>query len=325
MTQKRKIPVLIVTGFLGAGKTTFINHIIQQNRHLKLALIENEFGETSVDPQLVTGIDGNQIFELNNGCICCTITNEFSLALNELAEKLPDIGFLLIETTGVADLSQVIRPFFSDAALKEHFRLTGSVCIVDMVNFDRMIGNKEQQMQIIHSDYILMNKAENIPEKKAEEIKRVIAFYNSSAKTENTSFAQTSDFCLGTFESDIQTKIEKKLAAPVAFRVIESAHYTSYTHRFPGYINFERFQYWFNYFAAINQPDIYRIKGVLFPEGEVSKTIVQAVGGSVNYTEGSVISPSEEINNTLVFIGRSIDFKRVASELENYLSDHINP
>lgn len=314
-----------MTGFLGAGKTTFINHIIKLHHHLKLALIENEFGEVSVDSQLVTGINGNQIFELSNGCICCTITNEFSLALTGLSEQLPDIDFLLIETTGVADLSQVIRPFYADNELTKRFLLTGAVCIVDAVNFGQMINLPPQQMQLIHSDYILINKAEDVSSETIAEISKSISAYNSSAKTEITNFAHTENFRLETAGSDIQEKMEKKLAAPVLFRIVESPRFTTFTHRFPGFIDLQKFQYWFDYFAAINQTDIFRIKGVLFPKGETTKTIVQSVGGATSYIEGSFIFPSEEIMNTLVFIGRSVDFERIVYELEDYLSEDENP
>ncbi len=314
-----------MTGFLGAGKTTFINHIIHLHPHLKLALIENEFGEVSVDSQLVTGIDGNQIFELSNGCICCTITNEFSLALTALSEQLPDIGFLLIETTGVADLSKVISPFFADDELKKRFLLTGAVCIVDAVNFDQMIKLPPQQMQLIHSDYILINKAEDVSPDVVAGILRSINAYNSSAKTEITNFARTENFGLETLDSDIQEKMEKKLAAPILFRVVESPRFTTFTHRFPGFVDLRRFQYWFDYFAAINQIDIFRVKGVLFPKGGATKTIVQSVGGATSYSDGSFIFPSEEIINTIVFIGRAIDFERIGYELESYLSEDGNP
>lgn len=325
MNTKRKIPVLIVTGFLGAGKTTFINHIVQFHRRLKLALIENEFGEVSVDSQLITGVDGNQIFELSNGCICCTITNEFSLALTNLADKLPNLDFLLIETTGVADLSKVISPFYADKDLSERFMLTGSVCIVDAVNFDNLINLPIQQMQLIYCDYIVINKTEGLSNETINDISKSIQAYNSTSKTEITNYAQTANFRLETFDNDIQQTIEKKLATPVMFRIVESTRFTTFTHRFSGEINLERFKYWFDYFASINQLDIYRIKGILYPQGEATKIIVQSVGGATSYTEGSFISPSEEKNNTLVFIGRSIDTDRIVYELESYLSEDINP
>ncbi len=325
MTAARKISVLIVTGFLGAGKTTFINHLIQVNRSKKLALLENEFGEESVDTSLITGIDGNRIFELSNGCICCSITNEFSVALTELSNQLAEIDCLLIETSGVADLSQVIRPFLSDRMLNDRYRLIGSVCVVDAVNYEKMIELPAQQMQLIHSDYVLINKSEEVSAGKIESIRRSITAFNSSAHIETTSFAQTCDFSLDTLDADIQEKLEKKLSAPVMFRVVEMTRFSTFTHRFAGRINLEKFRYWFDYFAAINQTDIYRIKGILFADKEVSKTIVQSVGGSTRYSEGSIIRPGEEIENTLVFIGRNIDFSRIVLELEDYLTEDENP
>lgn len=325
MTAKRKIPVLIITGFLGAGKTTFINHLIQTNGNKKLALLENEFGEVSVDSSLVTGIDGNRIFELSNGCICCSITNEFSLALTELSGQLADVDYLLIETSGVADLSQVIRPFLSDRMLNDRYQLVGSVCVVDAVNYSRMIELPPQQMQLIHSDYVLINKSEDATSEQIESVKRSISAFNSSAQTEITAFAQTREFSLDTLDVDIQEKLEKKLGAPVMFRLVEMTRFTTYTHRFSGRVNLNKFKYWFDYFAAINQTDIYRIKGILFPENDATKTIVQSVGGATRYSEGSIIRPGEEVQNTLVFIGKNIDFDRIAYELEDYLTEEEDP
>ena len=325
LVSKRKIPVLIVTGFLGAGKTTFINHIIQSHRHLKLALIENEFGEVSVDSELIADLDGSRIFELSNGCICCTITNEFSLALNELADQLFDIDYLLIETTGVADLSKVISPFYADRDLKERFILNGAVCVVDAVNFNQSVMLSVQQMQLVYSDFILINKTEGLSFEVLDGIAKSISAYNSTAKTEMTNYARTDHLQLETFDEEILEKMEKKLAVPVMFRLVESPRFVTFTHRFPGYINLDRFKYWFDYFASINQLDVWRIKGVLYPQGEAMKTIVQSVGGAVKYTGGSVITPSEEINNTLVFIGKVIDRERIVYELESYLSEDINP
>lgn len=321
MDSGRKIPVLIVTGFLGAGKTTFINHLVRANRHLKLALIENEFGETSIDQDLIVGIKGENIFDLSSGCICCTISNEFSLTLLDLSEKLGHLDYLLIETTGIANLSNVIRPFYSDENLKKKYQLSGNVCIVDAMHFDEQLAGPDQQMQVILSDYLVVNKAENSDASVSENIIRRLHAYNNSSKIEFCQYSQTKEFDLGTFEENVHTKLEKKLAEPVIFRLIESPRYTTFTHKFEGRVNLARFQYWFNYFAAINQSDIYRIKGVLFQEGSTRKTIVQSVGGAVSYSEGSFISPGEKEKNTLVFIGRDIDFERISFELNDYLSE----
>jgi G3E family GTPase len=103
MNTKNKISVNIITGFLGAGKTTFINQILKNNPDKQFALVENEFGDVSIDTKLIKGLDASQMFELKQGCICCTISDEYELVLLELAERFPNIEHLLIETTGIAD------------------------------------------------------------------------------------------------------------------------------------------------------------------------------------------------------------------------------
>ena len=314
-----KIRVILVTGFLGAGKTTFINEVIKKHQHLKLALVENEFGEKSIDQDLIIGMRADNIFDLSNGCICCTISNEFSLTLLDLADKAGELDFLLIETTGIADLSNVIRPFYDDEDLRERYELQGSVCLVDARNFEEQLAGNEQQMQVILSDLLIVNKTDEIDAKALPVLERQLLAYNGSALVERTNFGLLEDFSLSEFSERVKGKLEQKLSQPVMFRVVESKKYSTFTHQFPGFINFERFRYWFNYYAAINQREIYRIKGILNTQDSPCKTIVQAVGGAVSYAEGSFLEPGEEPVNTLVFIGKDIDHERVVYELMHYL------
>ena len=320
LENKRKIRVVLVTGFLGAGKTTFINEIIKKHQHLKLALVENEFGAASIDQDLIVGMRAENIFDLSNGCICCTISNEFSLTLLDLADKAGELDFLLIETTGIADLSNVIRPFYDDDELKERFELQGSVCLVDARNHQEQLSGNEQQMQVILSDLLIINKSDKIDAKALSALERQLLAYNHSALIERTNFGLLENFSLDGFIERVQGKLEIKLAQPVMFRLVESKKYSTFTHQFTGFINLERFKYWFNYYAAINQREIYRIKGILNSGSSPFKTIVQSVGGAVSYAEGSMIEPGEEPVNTLVFIGKEIDHDRVIHELMHYLN-----
>jgi G3E family GTPase len=306
---------------LGAGKTSFINEVIRRNQHLKLALVENEFGEQSIDKDLIIGMRSENIFDLSNGCICCSISNEFSLTLLDLAEKAGEIDFLLIETTGIADLSNVIKPFYDDPGLKEKYTLAGSVCLVDAVNFDQQMSGREQQMQVILSDLVLINKADEVPEKTITNISNSLAAWNGTAQIEKTNFGKAGQFSLEGFAGQVQSKLEKKLAGPVLFRVVESKRYTTFTHQFSGTISLDKFRHWFDYFASINQREIYRIKGVLFTDDNPNKVIVQSVGGATSYSEGSIIMPGEAANNRLVFIGKEIDVDRIVHELSQYLTE----
>ncbi|WP_299578059.1 GTP-binding protein [uncultured Sunxiuqinia sp.] len=320
MEQHTKIPVVLVTGFLGAGKTTLINEIIHHHQHLKLALVENEFGQQSIDQDLIVGMRSENIFDLSNGCICCSISNEFSLTLLDLADKAGEIDYLLIETTGVADLSNVIKPFYDDQELKEKYTLAGSVCLIDASNFDQQMSEREQQMQVILSDLLVVNKTDMVDETKLDAIKKNLTAWNRTAQIQTTKFGQCNELQLDHFAESVHGQLEKKMAEPVMFRLVQSKKYTTFTHEFSGEISLERFKYWFNYFAAINQREIYRIKGILFSQNSPTKTIVQSVGGATSYAEGSMIIPGEKPINRLVFIGKEIDFDRISFELDHYLN-----
>ncbi|WP_320168012.1 GTP-binding protein [Mangrovibacterium marinum] len=319
LSEIKKIRVILVTGFLGAGKTTFINELIKKHQHLKLALVENEFGEKSIDQDLIVGMRADNIFDLSNGCICCTISNEFSLTLLDLADKAGELDFLLIETTGIADLANVIKPFFDDDDLKERFQLDGSICLVDAQNATRQLTATEQQMQLILSDLLLVNKVDEIDAKSLSILERQLLAFNGSALIRQANYGVLADLSLEKFSEAVQGQIEQKLARPVMFRMVESKKYSTFTHQFDGFINLDRFKYWFNYYAAINQREIYRIKGLLCAQNSPFKTIVQSVGGAVSYAEGSFLEPGEEPVNTLVFIGSDIDHERVVHELMHYL------
>jgi len=320
MYKEKKIRVVLVTGFLGAGKTTFINEVIKKHQHLKLALVENEFGEKSIDQDLIVGMRAENIFDLSNGCICCTISNEFSLTLLDLADKAGELDFLLIETTGIADLANVIRPFYDDEDLRERFELQGSICLVDARNYEEQLAGNEQQMQVILSDLLIINKAGEIDAKALSSLERQLFGYNNSALLEYANYGFLDDFLLEVFGEKVFGKLEQKLTQPVVFRLVESKKYSTFTHQFTGFVNLERFKYWFNYFAAINQREIYRVKGLLNSTDSPFKTIVQAVGGAVSYAEGSFAEPAGEPVNTLVFIGKHIDHERVVHELTHYLN-----
>jgi len=136
MIQKDKISVTVITGFLGAGKTTFINFLLKKYPEIQFALVENEFGDVAIDSKLIKGVDASRLFELKQGCICCTITNEYELVLQELAERFPHVQHLLIETTGIADPAGVIRPFFREERLKELYSFNGTICMLDALNFE---------------------------------------------------------------------------------------------------------------------------------------------------------------------------------------------
>jgi len=190
LSEKPKIPVLIVTGFLGAGKTTFINQLLKQNNEVKIGLIENEFGDVSIDAKLITDYQPESIIEFNNGCICCTLYNEFSLTLQELVKNHQHMEHLIIETTGITDPGPIIKTFYQDDDLKRIFELNGTICLVDSINFLQYIGGSTQQKQIILSDMIILNKTSSVDGCTIARIKKKVAALNQTAIVTETDYAQ---------------------------------------------------------------------------------------------------------------------------------------
>lgn len=318
MPIKPKIPVTIVTGFLGSGKTTFINNLLLQNYEVKIGLIENEFGDTSIDSQLIANYQPGNILELNNGCICCSLLNEFPLALQEIVKNNPQLEQLIIETSGVTDPGPVIEPFFQDPDLIRLFELSATICLVDAVNFQEEIGAFEQQKQIILSDLILINKSSDANPEKVVYLRKKIAALNTTATVIETNFGFLDSAHLYILQPQIQDDFVKKLRKPLYFEQGVS-EFHSFTIRFGGYLNEHRFSEWLQYFASLYRKQIFRIKGMVNFQDTPLTGIVQSVGGMISISEGSVANPYEPLENVLVFIGQGISKLEIERHFSQFL------
>jgi len=311
-----------VTGFLGAGKTTFINHLLLQNRRTKIGLIENEFGDVSIDSKLIANYKPESILELNNGCICCSLFNEFSLALQELVKKQDHLEQLIIETTGIADPGPIIEPFFQDADLARRFELSCTVCLVDSVNFLEQISGFEQQRQIILSDLIIINKISDVNSFRLSAIRKKLVELNKTALVFETNYAGVDLPHLHSLLPEIQDEFIRKLRKPY-YSEPDTTEYHSFTIRFGDFINEKRFREWFTYFSYIHRENIYRIKGIVNFENSPLLGIVQAVGGNASITEGSVANPYEPLENILIFIGKEISKYEIEKEIRQFLTKEV--
>ena len=154
------IPVTVLTGFLGAGKTTLLNRILTEHHGRKLAVIENEFGEIGIDHQLVVRSD-EELFEMNNGCICCSVRGDLIRILGRLLKRKDKLDGILIETTGLANPAPVAQTFFTDDEMKRSFRLDAIVTVVDARHAGRHLdADDESVKQVGFADVILLNKTD---------------------------------------------------------------------------------------------------------------------------------------------------------------------
>ncbi|WP_167615122.1 CobW family GTP-binding protein [Maribellus sediminis] len=296
MQHKTKIPVTVITGFLGAGKTTFINNLLQKYQGRKFALVENEFGEVAIDTKLIKGVDASQMFELKQGCICCTITDEYELVLQELAERFPDVEHLLIETTGVADPAGVIQPFFSDEQLKELYQYNGTICLVDALHYKDQPEKELTMKQLAVADLILANKSETLDKRSTADIKSELRTINPFALVDFTSFGQAEEIELD--------QLQEKERSVFDFVSLASshAHIQTKTYKFDHLLSREEFMRNLEYTIDIYKREIYRVKGVLYFQNEPFEYILQGVGGSFELIEGDpYLKPGE---SKIVFIGK---------------------
>src|SRR5665213_2161320 len=154
------IPVTVLTGFLGAGKTTLLNRILTEQHGRKLAVIENEFGEVGVDNQLVIAGE-EELFEMNNGCICCSVRGDLIRILGRLLKRKDRLDGILIETTGLANPAPVAQTFFTDDEMKRSFRLDAIVTVVDAKHVSTHLDSGDESVkQLAFADVILLNKTD---------------------------------------------------------------------------------------------------------------------------------------------------------------------
>ncbi len=202
--SKKLLPVTIISGFLGSGKTTLLNHILKNQVGLKTAVLVNEFGEIGIDNDLI--IEGSEdMIELNNGCICCTINGELLNTVSKVLERSKKIDYLIVETTGLADPLPVAMTFAA-GDLREKVRLDSIITVIDGENFDFEINNTSvAYSQILYGDILLLNKCDLVNE---EQLKKVEKFINKIKKeprilrSTNSEVGLQTIMSVGLFETD---------------------------------------------------------------------------------------------------------------------------
>ncbi len=222
-----KIPVTVLTGYLGAGKTTLLNRILTEQHGRKFAVIVNEFGEIGIDNELVVGAD-EEIFEMNNGCICCTVRGDLIRIVEGLMKRKGKFDAIIVETTGLADPAPVAQTFFVDADVGAAAKLDAVVTVADARwLLDRLKDAPEAKNQIAFADVILLNKTDLVTKEQLEEVEARIRGLNPYAKLHRTQkCAVPLDAVLGREAFDL----DRILEIEPAFLDDEEGHHHGHDH-----------------------------------------------------------------------------------------------
>jgi len=217
LNNDARVPVTVLTGFLGSGKTTLLNRILTEEHGKRIAVIENEFGEVGVDQELVIGAE-EEIFEMNNGCICCTVRGDLIRILGNLMKRRDKFDYILVETTGMADPGPVAQTFFVDDEMQAKLRLDGIVTLVDARHVWQHIDDSDEvKEQIAFADVILLNKIDLVTPAEVDKLEARIRSMNAAAKvyrTQNSAAEIDRVLNVGGFNLDRALEVDPKFMEP---------------------------------------------------------------------------------------------------------------
>jgi G3E family GTPase len=340
-SENNKIPVTVLTGYLGAGKTTLLNRILTEPHGKKFAVIVNEFGEIGIDNELVVGAD-EEVFEMNNGCICCTVRGDLIRIIEGLMKRKGKFDAIIVETTGLADPAPVAQTFFVDQDVQAKTRLDAVVTVADAKWLTaRLKDAPEAKNQIAFADVILLNKTDLVSAEELREVEariRAINPYARLLKTQKANVPIEEVLNRGAFDLDRILEIE-----PAFLETGDDDHdhhhhdhdhtgpdcdHPSHKHdhhhhhgglkhyhdedmqsvaiRLNGEVDPEKFMPWINDYVQKEGPQILRSKGILAFKNEPKRFVFQGVHMILDGDLQRDWKPGETRDSKIVFIGRDL-------------------
>ncbi len=279
-----RVPVTVVTGFLGSGKTTLVNYILSENHGKRIAVIENEFGEIGIDDALVIDAE-EEIFEMNNGCICCTVRGDLIRILGTLMKRRDKFDYILVETTGLADPAPVAQTFFVDEEIRAQLRLDAIVTVVDAKHLAlHLFEEKEEGIenealeQLAFADRVLINKVDLVNEEELLLVEKQIRSVNAGASLVRTQMSKVDlDWVLNARAFELSRVLE---VDPQFLEESEHMHDQSITSvgiEVDGPVDLDKINDWLGWLLREKGTEIFRMKGILNINGSENRFVFQGV------------------------------------------------
>jgi len=328
-TPNRKIPVTILTGFLGAGKTTLLNYILKENHGRKIAVIENEFGEVGIDGDLVLSSETEEIYEMVNGCVCCTaeVREDLVRIVRELVARPVRLDHILIETSGLADPYPVAQSFFINDPIADEVELDAIVTMVDAKHVaqhleDLQLDGVDNQAvdQIVCADRIVINKVDLVSADEVAALSAKIRGLNATADLVTSSYAQidlSKILGVGAFEAT-----QKLMEIGAEHNHHADEHHHEHEHDELAHehdpsvssvgiavqadIDLLAFHQWISELRRDQSENLFRMKGVLAVKSEEQRYVLQGVHSLVEFRAAQPWG-NEPRSSKIVFIGRDLD------------------
>lgn len=328
----QQIPVTVLTGYLGAGKTTLLNRILSENHGRKYAVIVNEFGEIGIDNDLIVESD-EEIYEMNNGCICCTVRGDLIRTVEGLMRRPGRFDAILVETTGLADPAPVAQTFFMDDDVRSKTKLDAVVALVDAKHLPlRLKDSKEAEDQIAFADVIVLNKTDLVTPEELAKVESLVRAINPTARIHRTSRSEVDlreVLDRGAFD------LKRALESDPHFLDDGDHHGHDHEHHDHGHgpaeihdvsvrsislrageMDPKRFFPWIEKITQSEGPNILRLKGIIALKDDLERYVVQGVHMIIEGDHQRPWKDGEKRESRLVFIGRDLDEEKLRRTFE---------